>query len=277
MMVSAPLGVASASAASAGATSPAAHPTWLITDSAIQLLINAGLPRSLLLQDFNTPSTILISPQGEADPAIPNASLAESFTSYTDLAKAFASGAVPSRVKTVLLDLEHWSFTPADEQANPFTFADRARKLAHQHGCQLIFAPAVNLMPVISGNNPPPGTTKSNQYINFNVAGKGSLVTDYFEIQSQATEATPDAARFAPKTASQAHAASSAVQVLVGLSTNPNGRVVTAADMAQLYNETHSSATGYWINIPSGGKYCPSCGTPQPKVAVKFLQSLPAS
>ena len=37
---------------------------------------------------------------------------------------------------------------------------------------------------------------------------------------------------------------------------------------------TRSQVSGYWLNIPGQGTACPKCGTPQPQVAIDFLQRL---
>jgi hypothetical protein len=258
--------------------SPADVPAaWLIADSSVQMLVAAGLPRPTMLRLFNNPATLLIVQPGKSDPSLPNASLVELFTSFTSLQQAFAAGTVPANVHTLLLDLEQWSLTPANEQANPFDFAAQAQTLAHQHGRQLIFAPAVNLVSTFSGNPPPHTGSKTDQYINLNMAKRGAAVSDYFEIQAQQTEATTVAPTFAPKALVQAHNAYPTTPVLVGLSTNPSGRTVTASDLTQLYSETEPNALGFWLNVPGHSQFCPSCGAPQPQVAVKFLESLPPS
>ena len=63
--------------------------------------------------------------------------------------------------------------------------------------------------------------------------------------------------------------------VLAGLSTNPNGRVTTAATLNTDAHNVQASADGFWLNDPKQGPACPRClpnGAPQ--VGVSFLQGL---
>ena len=262
----------SISPARAGAQTAARQPSFLIGDTAFQNLVQAGLPRALQLQYFNTPATLLNTTDGVADPAIPNASLVETFDSCTALEDALYAHSVPATVHTVLLDLEAWSYTPPDEQAEPFACAARAAQVAHAYGRHMIFAPAANLVNTIADNPDPSTDSKWQQYIDLNFAGKGAAVSDYLDIQAQQTEGTSWAPTFAPQTSAQARNANAKNQVIIGLSTNPAGRTVTASDLMQLFNET-PGASHYWLNVP-GTSQCAACGSPQPAVAVQFLEEL---
>jgi hypothetical protein len=62
---------------------------------------------------------------------------------------------------------------------------------------------------------------------------------------------------------------------MLGIGTNPAGRTVSPQDLLNAFEATRGSVAGYWLNIPGTGR-CPSCGTPQPQVAVQFLQMLGA-
>jgi hypothetical protein len=44
---------------------------------------------------------------------------AVTYDSYTAIQQAFADGALPGKSRAVLLDMEHWTFTPRSEQINP--------------------------------------------------------------------------------------------------------------------------------------------------------------
>jgi hypothetical protein len=62
--------------------------------------------------------------------------------------------------------------------------------------------------------------------------------------------------------------------VSAGISTNPSGQQVTAAQFAAVVNAVRWYVNGFWLNIPAGGAACPRCGTPQPQVALPLLLSL---
>jgi hypothetical protein len=240
----------------------------LITNSALRSLVPAGLSVRTTGALFNSPETLLIGKRGRTDPLVPAASLIESFTDFASMQQALGSGQVPPSVSYVLLDLEHWQFTPVAEQLRPFQDAQNARQLAHRFGRKLIFAPAVNLAPLQPGSR---SGDRFQQFLNLDFAGQGATVSDVFEIQAQQTEGTSEASTFAVAAARQAKAAA-AIPVLVGIGTNPAGRSVTEQDIAAVADSVKAVADGYWLNIPQGGAKCPTCGTPQPAVAVQFLQ-----
>ncbi len=244
------------------------QPYWLINNGALKNLLDAGLPTRTMQAIFNSPKTLLIANDGRADPLVPDASLVQTFDDLGSLRRALSSGQVPPSVSFVLLDLEHWSFTPISEQLQPFQDAHSALTLAHSYGKKLIFAPAANLALVQSGNE---SGDKYGAYLGSDFAGQGARVSDIFEIQAQQSEATPQALTFALAAVRQAKASAS-IPVLVGIGTNPAGRPVTAADITALAGSVKSAADGYWLNVPQGGPRCPACGSAQPDVAVSFLQ-----
>jgi hypothetical protein len=236
----------------------------------LHLLLDNGYPSSLLIQQFDKPTTLLITRRGEVDPLLPHASYVQSYTSYATMADALANGTVSANVEFLLYDNEHWSFTPPDEQSGAFHYAQLAESLAHQHGKRLIFAPAINLTSVLPGGTS--ASTPASRYIEDDVAGQGARVSDFFEIQAQQTEGNPQAATFAPTAVRQALDARSGADILIGLSTNPTGRAVTEQDLMALYDSTRQSASGYWLNIPETSSYCPRCGAPNAALAISFLQ-----
>jgi hypothetical protein len=81
------------------------------------------------------------------------------------------------------------------------------------------------------------------------LAEPGAKAADVFEIQAQGTEGTPLVASFASSALTAARAARSSEPGLVGLSTNPDGRTVTPADLLRLVRSV-PHATGFWLNVP---------------------------
>jgi len=244
---------------------------WIVSAGALKRLHAAGLPTRLLSADFNRPSTILIGSDNQVDPLAPRATRAADFTSASALVSALARHEVPSSVPAVLLDTESWHFTPTSEQHHPVSAAADALRAAKAAGKTLIFTPAVDLVHVMLGHHVS-GQALFAAY-DTHLAAPGAKVSDVFEIQAQSTEGRPSARVFAPEAVDTVERAHPGEPVFVGLSTNPSGRAVTAADLLQLVSAT-PKATGYWLNIPAGGAYCPKCGTPRPSVAVAFLEDL---
>jgi hypothetical protein len=246
-------------------------PQWIITTGSVPRLEAAGLPGAVLDADFGNPDTLLLG-QGRVDGLLPRASPAMVFTSEASLAGALDAGQVPAAVTWVLLDLEHWPLTPPGEQADPLAALRAAVAVAHAHGKKVLFTPAVDLLSVVA-----PGTSAGARFTTFDrlVAGPGAAIADGFEVQSQQTEATPSAATFVAEAVAAARAAHPGAPVLAGLSTNPDGRRVTAGDLLTVYQAGRSAgATGFWLNIPEASAECPQCGTPQTAVAVAFLLAL---
>ena len=256
-------------------SSPAAgrepEPAWIITAGSLPRLAAAGLALPVLDADFDNPDTLVLG-RGRIDGFMPHASPAMVFTSETSLAHALSAGQVPATVTWVLLDLEHWPLTPADEQADPIGALRKAVAAAHAYGKKVLFTPAADLLSVLA-----PGTPAAARAAAFDrlVVGPGAAAADGFEVQSQQTEGTADAATFVAQAVAAARAARPGAPVLAGLSTNPDGRQVTAADLLMVYRAARSAgATGFWLNIPQSSAECPRCGTPQTPVAVAFLRAL---
>jgi hypothetical protein len=249
-------------------------PAWIITAGSLPRLAAAGLTAPALDADFDNPGTLVLD-RGRVDGFVPDASPAMVFTSETSLADALSAGQVPPAVTWVVLDLEHWPLTPPGEQADPVGAVRTAVAAAHAHGKKVLFTPAVDLLSVLA-----PGTPATARWAAFDrlVVGPGAAVADGFEVQSQQTEATADAAVFVTRAVAAARAARPGAPVLVGLSTNPDGRRVGAADLLVIYRAALlAGATGFWLNIPESSAECPRCGTPQAPVAVAFLRALRTS
>lgn len=173
-----------------------------------------------------------------------------------------------SGIGAVLYDPESWGMTPQNEQTDPVSAACQAAQIAHAHGKFLIAAPATDLINIIS----PGSKSRYTAFENTRIAeGMGKCV-DAYEIQAQGSEADMEKFReYVHTEAQQARSSNPHILVLAGISTNPSGKQVTAQ---QLYNAVQSVRTevnGFWLNIPSGGKYCPKCGEAQPQLAAQLM------
>jgi hypothetical protein len=189
----------------------------------------------------------------------------------TSLATVEAAAADPATT-AVLYDPEGWDMTPPEEQRDPAGAACRAASFVHAHNKILIVTPAINLIRIIE-----PGA-KGDRFEAFagtKLAGEISRCADVYEIQAQGTEMDKGAYRsFVEAEARQARAANPHVVVLAGMSTNPMGQQVSGKEVFDAVQSVRNVVDGFWLNIPGGGKFCPSCGAPQPKVAVDMLQRL---
>lgn len=246
-------------------------PGWLLNARELPRLLAAGLPRSLLMAYFNRPGTVLIINHGRPRSLLPRATLGFDFTSARSLISALKHGRVSRDVRYLILDLEHWPLTPTDEQRNPMAALRKAVTAAHAAGKCVMFTPGLDLVSAMR----PGWADPAYSLFDHLVASPGAAVSDAFEVQAQHTEGTYRAGSLVPGAIAAARTARHGEPVFVGLSTNPNGRHVTPAELLSLYEIGRASgATGYWLNIPRRGTECPACGAPQPGVAVAFLKAL---
>lgn len=247
-------------------------PAWILTAGSVPRLEAAGLPFATLNTVFNNPDTLLLEGKGLIDRLLPRASPTMDFTSETGLADAFAAGNVPATVRWVLLDLEDWPLTPPNEQTDPIGALRTAVAIAHAHHKLVMFTPAADLLTVIAPRTPAPERLSTFERL---IVRPGSQLADGFEVQSQGTEGSPDAVSFVTAAVNAARKARPGGVILAGLSTNPDGRKVTAGQMMVVYDAArHAGATGFWLNIPEAGPSCPRCGTPQTSVGIAFLHRL---
>ena len=250
---------------------PAGRPAWIVSESAVALLREAGLSRRLVAYFFNNTNTfLLLSGPEHIRRELPLACATESFTSYAALKHAFAINAISAGTRAILYDNENWSLTPLPERAQPILYAARAEALVHRHRMKFVFTPASDLADA-HVRSPGAGGSSYQRYLEQGLAGRGARVSDVFEIQSQQIEGTSAFLPFATLATAQAKAANPDAMLLLGIGTNPGGRSVTARALLHAYLSTRTKANGYWLNIPSRGRACPSCGIPQPQVAVAFL------
>jgi len=104
------------------------------------------------------------------------------------------------------------------------------------------------------------------------IIGEAAAEADVVEIQAQGSKSDATKySQFVTAGVAQAKSANPQIVVFAGLSTNPNGQHVTGNQLYSAYQATKNSVSGYWLNIPGEGDYCPNCGMAQPNVAIDFL------
>lgn len=177
-------------------------------------------------------------------------------------------------VAALLYDPEAWTFTPAEEQQHPGDYACKLAALAHAQHKILIAAPATDLVSKWPDLADRPGD-RYDHFVDSGVARSMARCADVYEIQAQGAEADP--ARFqsyVEAISKQVREANQRIVILAGVSTNPNGRSVSADQVFQSMTAVRRIVDGFWLNIPAGGAMCPQCGRPQPAIAAEVLTAL---
>jgi hypothetical protein len=259
---------------SVSATASPAPPRWIISQTAVGLLGRAGLTKAQLQTVFGNNRTYLTG--GLTPTALPvtGALRTVSFASYQAMERRLAGPGLPAGTVAVIYDNEHWRFTPVDEQRNPARYEELAAALVHAHHLLFVSAPAVNLTDVLA----PGQSDHYAAYLRLALAASAARYADVIDIQAQGSETSLRAfTPFVQAATAQARSANRHVIVLVGISTNPGGQHVSSAQLADAYGAVRADVNGYWLNVPSHGPGCPSCGVPQPGVAVPLLQMLARS
>ena len=186
-------------------------------------------------------------------------------------------------LKTLLVDLEHWRGTPLSEQQNPEAATRACRELArrNERHISVIAVPAMDLMAVI---DPGAHGTQYEAAIRYDLEGKLATASDGVEVQLENLEDKPG--QFTQTLRTMVHQIKEArrqadlsadIPIYVGLSTAVVSRRIPTDVLVSLLQQdidrTRDLVTGYWMAIPPEN-LCPKCGPPNPRVAVKLLQSV---
>ena len=172
-----------------------------------------------------------------------------SYGSEADLAAAVTGGQLPSYVKAVLYDNEHWSATPTAEQIAPATYYKLAAEVAHSSGLQLVATPAIYLVEVTSS-----GTTnavEATQFLRANILKDVAPYADVIDVQAQRLETDQQMySAFLASAVAQIRAANSQVMILAGISIHPSSTESIVADLVRLVATSRGYVSGYWLNVP---------------------------
>jgi hypothetical protein len=235
-------------------------PSWIITTGFLPRLVAAGLSLEALDRDFDNTNTLLLG-QGRVDAMAPRASPVMVFTSASALIDALDDNSVPGQVTWLLLDLEDWPLTPTAEQADPIGALREAVAATHAHGRKVMFTPAVDLLTVLAPDTPPLLCSARFDQL---VVEPGAVVVDGFEVQSQQTEGSSQAVPFVSAAIATARKAKPAGLVLAGLSTNPDGRLVSVSDLLVVYRAAIAAgASGSTFPRPAPSAPDAACRRPR--------------
>jgi hypothetical protein len=251
------------------ASTPSAGIRWLIAASAISKLDDIADPAVVARYLDGAQTTIVTSRTIPDFLAGWHVHFALDTRSLQEIRLAIA-GTLSPRITLILYDPEHWSFTPIAQQSAVGTATRTAASIAHGAGRELIVAPATNLAQKMA-----PGESTADAFMQTNDLGKVAVSADWVEIQAQGLERNPERyAAYINDALRQIRLANPNAVVYAGLSTNPSGPPVDAAELVEDVRLTSSTVSGYWLNIPSPGTACPRCGQPQPQIALGLLESL---
>jgi hypothetical protein len=273
--------LAALAAVSVSAAAPAAHTyaswpgngpshtvAWIVSARSLALLGRHGLTETELQQLFGNHDTFLTgAASGPAD--VTGAVKTATFTSYATLRSVLAGGRLPAGTQAVLYDNEDWPLTPAQEQQDPARYEQLAAGLVHARHLLFVSTPAADLTSVLA----PHAQQHYAAYLQLHIAADAARYADVVDIQAQGSEADlTEFVSFVKEAAYQARQANPRVIVLAGISTNPSGQPITAAQLIAAVRGVRPFVNGFWLNIPSAGAACPRCGAARPQVAVPLLR-----
>jgi hypothetical protein len=277
-------GAAAAAGAGAGAASSAAAQvslTWLLPRSVFDNLSNTSLggDPALCQRAFNQGttwfSTVYNGAGASTSSPVPSGYSGIGvlkFQAYENgskgLADAIAAG-LPSWVKAVQYDSEHWSDTPPLEQgawlynAYPKTsYAQLFCQAAHGKGLAVVLSPGNDLCnnaanAAYPGSAPQyplaSGEVDYNAYVRHNLASAAKWLSagDVYEYQAQPLELTPSTYKsVTAKVAAQVNVVKPGVTLLAGIGrTGPTWDKATCAQLQAAAASVKGIAAGFWPNV----------------------------
>lgn len=226
---------------------PQSHPIahMMITQDAAGALAASGANGAALVAALNKPETYEVIRQGRAErDLLPAATHVESFKSYAAIQSALAGRAVPSDVRVIQYDDEHWPGTPAAEQKLPFHYVPLAEKLVHQHGLMFMNTPGADLDQVLD----PKAGNQYSAYLAERLPGLAKFA-DVFEIQAQNAKSVAQYQSFARQAVRRAKQANASAIILLGVTAKGDGGPPSSVITSEIAR-TASISDGYWLNIP---------------------------
>ena len=245
---------------------PAGRLIWLFAGSGLTRLAPFSAGRRLLHGVLNSRNTWVF---GKSRVVPLNATVVCGGASVAAVIRAAKSG----DCRGVVLDVEHWRFTPAAQQRDPVGAYRRTGLALKARGDFLIATPAFDLVRALEPRYHGP---MYPEFIRLKLAEKIAPYAAVYEIQAQGAEANlPLYRRTVRAIARQVHAANPHALILAGLTTSgQNGGTVNIHELYRAVAATRNLVNGYWLNIPAKGPYCPRCGKPDPQLAIALLDRI---
>jgi hypothetical protein len=256
-------------------------PAWIVALSGIHLMEQKKGGADVVKKLLADPRTIVVSADTLPDPMNDEQRGVSALSS--DNCEAALDETINKQLRTLLVDLEHWSGTPKGDQENPESATRKCHEGAQQHEppVSVIAVPAMDLMQEIE---PEFDGTQYQWAIHFDLEGKVATVSDGVEVQLENLEDKPE--QFEQTLQTFVHQIREAREkadlspdfpIYVGLATAVVNKRFSTEDLVNLLKEdvsrTRGLVTGYWMAIPPK-KLCPGCGEPNAEVAVELLKSL---
>jgi hypothetical protein len=248
-------------------------PAWAVTNTALRAFERLDPAQATHL--FDSPRTYVIGGNATSltNLQAPAALATARFTSETALAAAVKARTLPPGTRAVMFADEFGTQTPHGEQVHPGIYYSRAAQVAHKAGLLMVAAPSASLV-YAKAPDTLPGQLYS-QFVKLNIAGAVAKSADVFEIDAQGNEQHPSRyASFVSSVSAEAIAAHPSVELLGGLSTNPNGHKQTAQNLLNSALKTRLTLAGFGLTDPGSRKECPGCGKWYAGVANSFLTGL---
>jgi len=238
-------------------SAPAGQTLWLLAEAHFDQVVSVPAVRALFergavyepITPRQRPSTLV--------PVIPTAD----FHSEALLTAAVVDHELAPGVRAVIYDNERFANTPAIEQADIELYTQRAASVAAAAGLQSIcdFIQPDRL--------PPAERTATYEVPDCSIVGLNTVQ------QSERSVVAYDAV--VAREVAVIRSVRPSVPVIAGLSANPRGAPVTAAELAADMESTARLVNGYWLNVPAPGVGCPACHAPDPGLMAAALAALP--
>ncbi len=252
----------------AGATpgQGAAGLTWLLTAPALKDTTGAAQALAVLRQGH----VYELGGSGTKSAASIDVIRTTEFADLATLTRSLQAKA-PNRAHAVLYDPESWRRTPASDQEHLASAISSAGSAALRSHVTLLVSPGLDLAAGLD-----PGVIPSwRAYVALKLAVDVARAGSVLIVQAQSLERdASEFGRFVEEAAQQAYGARRGVVVLAGISTNPPGNPVSLTQLENAVAASRPYVNGYWLNIPSPGPACNTCGAPKPGLGVQLLEWL---
>lgn len=249
-------------------------PVWMVTSDALALMrevdgwMTSSPASSVRLLETRSPE-----PYGRW-PVAPAADRWLVVHSYSTLKLMHDAGRLPPPGGTILYDCEAWPHTPPEEQANPTAFFSLAADLCHGLDLHLIVAPSLSLARKLR----PEAASGVSAFLSLGLIEAAATVADGLHVHSQSLVRQPvQFRRFVDAVTDRLGRLDSSFALSVGLSTNPPAGSPTPEQLWRCFQWTRTAVSGYWLNIPRRGRWCPNCRPSRPELASALMSRVNSS
>lgn len=242
---------------------PIAAPTrgrtiWLLAEAHFDQIVSVPAVRALFARGIVYEPITRRQRPSSLVAVIPTAD----FHAASQLIQAIVAHELAPGVRAVIYDNERLANTPTAEQQNIQRYTERAAAAARVAGLQSVcdFIEPDRL--------PPRQRTAANEVPPCSIVGLNTV--------QQSERSTARYRAVVARDVAVIRSVDPTVPIIAGLSSNPRGAPVTAAELTADMEATASLVNGYWLNVPAPGVGCPACHAPDPGRMAQALAALPA-